>query len=366
MDAIDPKNTTLPPIAAGTILWVDDAEIARSKFGEAIDHTGGGIALPLEPSSREHAEGARGSGFVVYNDGQLWGSVAETNYVGVDVISSDAQKSHCYCINNRDAGTLIRAGAGLFRSLLNHDYGARIATCNLGGSGHRAVLDIFADALIGYYGGCDGPGSGQSVLVNCVFQHNLIRDVVFRAFGCQLIGCTVNVALASKQRPIFDVAGFPMLGGRVGVQLDGPEGEILGGSVELFDEIHSGNTPNGDPASCVFVSGDNCKIETKLVDGDKLEGSRGIVAALPIGDAKTHCIQGLRIDCGFRGFAGKADRLFDILPGVTINGLDAKFSGDLSGKPIGDWLPNQRQYSGRIELFDTKSGRPFTVWGTKD
>jgi hypothetical protein len=273
----------------------------------------------------------------------------------VKLPSSDTEIRGCRLYNNRDACLWIAAGAGNCQSLNNHCYGARIACYNEGGGPFRATNDTYADAYIGFFGDVKSSGSNQNVLTNCLFQHNTTRDVVFRASGCHLVGCVINVQRDVQTYNQFTRAlpGINYADKKVGAQIDGERCSIRGGTVELLDFKHPAHEYTGDASEAIWINGDLCTVETVLVDYDGVNGSIGIRV---LGACK-----GLKIDCMTYGFHQSNDRIIVFHPTLVSNAIDVtlRVSG-ITTKSIDDYVDIGSGWTGSFKVINTTTGATTT------
>ena len=315
----------LLPTAA--IPWTDPTDIAFSPFGDV-----------------------RGIGAIVPADGSLFDQRISHCYTGAKLDSSDGEISRCRLFNHRDACLWIAASAGNCQSLNNHCYGARIACYNEGGAQYRAVNDTYADAFVGHLGDWQGGGSNQSTLTNVLFQHNTVADCVFKATGCHLNNCIVNVQRDVKQWNTIDLPGIITRTGKIGVVL-GTRCSIRGGTVELCGYKHTSHEYSGKPATAIVVWGDDVVIDTYLVDDDGVDGSIGIEMQ---GDRRC-----LRADCIVTGFHEPAARIF-VAKG-KCNGIDLTFRLDHMAKPPAGYIDVRPDFTGSIRLIDTSTGKTVAL-----
>lgn len=350
-------------LTLAAIPWTDTAEIALSTFGVSVGEDGPDECETLTRVSRKRVENFRGLGITANNDGRISECISTDNYIGAKLTSSDARIIDSDLFNNRDVGLWVAASAANCVSTHNHFYGARIACYNEGGEQFRSSNDTFADALVGYLGDTVGGGSAQAVISNALFQHNLIRDVVFRTWACRLVDCVINVqkqATVHNQFSISPITWVSLNGGthkKVGVQFDGNENSISGSVVELNTYI-APNTASGVPAEAIWINGDSCKVvDTYIVDADGVNASIGIRILGTRSDVK--------IDATFRGFAdANAKCLIIDSPGNCV-GLDIKLripvgSGGSAKTTLAEYVTIGTTYKGRIELINTTTGAVTT------
>jgi hypothetical protein len=341
------------PLAA--IPWTSAEEIQLSPFGST--YTADGVALDGEFPTTQNliVQNFRGIGIAHrMPDGRIFDCVSRHNHVGAMLPSSDTEIRGCRLYNNRDACLWIAAGAGNCQSLNNHCYGARIACYNEGGGPFRATNDTYADAYIGFLGDIKSSGSNQSVLTNVLFQHNTSRDVVFRASGCHLVGCVINVQRDVEQYNQFaDVLPDIVYKSKVGVQIDGERCSIRDGSVELLDWAHNLHTKTGNPSEAIWINGDLCTVDTVLVDYDGVNGSIGI----RVSGAR----HGLKIDCMTYGFHESSDRIIVFQPTLSCKAIDVtlRVSG-ITTKLIDDYVDLGAGWTGSFKVINTTTGTTTT------
>ena len=246
----------------------------------------------------------------------------------------------------------ITAGASNAQSTQNHCYGARIACYNEGGSRYRAVQDTYADAYIGHLGDTKGEGSNQETLTNVMFQHNTVADCIFKAYGCHMVNCIVNAQRDVKKHDTLNIPNVINQTGKIGVEL-GPRCTLRGGTVSLLNWKHSSNEFSGLPAKAIVVRGDDCVIDTLLVDEDGIDGSVGIQLAGQRRD--------VRIDCMVVGFQQANERLLVVDDGAHTNSLDVTFRINGAVKPIDGYVKIGAGWTGSIRLIDTTNGRTIAL-----
>lgn len=325
------------PIA--TIPWTSPAEIALSAFGASL---GDGYTAkePLERTS-ENVTNYRGIGIKVANDGRIADSHSIHNYVGACLGASDSRIRDSDLVNNRDIGLWIARDAGNCQSLMTHCYGARIACYNAGGAWYRSQADTFADSLVGFLG--DG---GNATICNTLFQHNAVRDCVFRGGVQHLSDCLIYCQREVKEFPAFIVPGLPEFYAKVGVEL-GDECSLTGGLVELTDWKHPANEYSGRPAEAIWVNGDDVRIATLLKDNDGIDGSIGIRVK--------RAVRNLRIDCTVVGFHDKNARII-VFDDPHCKGMDITLRVNGYQKPIDDYIDVAAGWTGTLKLVNTASG----------
>jgi hypothetical protein len=216
----------------------------------------------------------------------------------------------------------------------------------------RAVNDTYADSFIGHLGHWKGGGSNQTMLTNCLFQHNTVRDCVFRGISCHLVNCIVNVQRDVNILDAIDLPGIGSYAGKVGVEL-GSRCSIRSGLVNLMNWKHPNNEYSGKPAEAIWVYGDDVVIDTMLVDDDAIDGS---VAIRTKGARRD-----LRVDCMVHGFQQPNERLLVVEDAAHTNGLDITFRINGAVKPIDGYVKIGAGWTGSIKVIDTASGKTMAL-----
>jgi hypothetical protein len=335
------------------IPWMSAEDINLSAFGVSIGRDGLVPTGDVPTIRNQIVQNYRGTGIVTTAaDGRIIDCISHHNYVGARIGSSDSEIRGCRLYNNRDACLWIASNAGNCQSNQNHCYGARIACYNEGGAMFRSVNDTYADAYIGHLGDVKGGGSNQTMLTNCLFQHNTVRDCVFKATGCHLLNCIVNVQRDVKKLNTIDIPGVGSYAGKVGVEL-GWRCSIRSGQIVLTNWKHPHNEYSGKPAEAIWIRGDDVVLDTMLVDDDGLDGSIGI--------RTKGARRGLRVDCFVNGFQQPNDRLLIIENAARTNGLDITFRINGAVKPIGGYIQTGPGWTGSIRLIDTSNGKIISL-----
>lgn len=352
-------DTSSDPISDGfktlaDIPWTDPADIARSPFGVSAEGVSGKLdnAVPGAdyPTARNQiAQNYWGAAFITKTgDGRIVNCIGRHSYVGVRLGSSDSSITDTYCIDNRDAGLWINANAGNCKSSNTHAYGARIA-CYCSGSAFRATQDTYADSFVGFLGDWQGSGANQTILTNVLFQHNTAADCVFKASGCHMVNCIVNVMRDEQKYNTFNLPGFWSSSRKFGVYL-GSRCSIEGGTVELLK--FSTHALSGNGAEAVWVAGDDCVIQTHFVDDDGIEGST--VARIKGGR------RNLKIEATLTGFSQHGDRILVFDENASVNGLDETIRVDGS-RPVTEYVDASADWHGTATVIDTKHNVTMTI-----
>jgi hypothetical protein len=358
--------------------WTSQTDIDRSNFGVASVADGlTSTTTPFEfPTVRfQRCENWFGTGIVTGSgNGRVTDCLSGNNFVGCKLSSSDSGAAGNFFFNNRDVGLWISGvgGSSNCQSMQNHCFGARVACYNEGSGAFRALNDTYADAFIGYYGGIVGGGSNQGVLTNVLTQHNLIRDIVFRASGCGMVNCVVNIQKAvsdwtdiniethngnSVHDIVRSIDGADEA--KVGVEL-GDRCYIRGGTVEFEDYYLVGvHTPSGDPCEGIWVTGGSSlvTIETNIIDNHAIDGA----VATRLKSSAFTPIKGVYIDCPTYGFHQNNSRLLAVDSGSHADGLDITYRLDYMAKPASGYVDIGSGWTGSIRLIDESTGEETSL-----
>jgi hypothetical protein len=217
---------------------------------------------------------------------------------------------------------------------------------------YRAVQDTYADAYIGHLGDSNGSGSNQETLTNILFQHNTVADCIFKAFGCHMVNCIVNVQRDVKKLNAINIPKIINRTGKIGVEL-GDRCTIRGGTVALLDWKHPASEYSGLPAKAIVVRGDDSIVDTLLVDDDGIDGSVGIQL---VGRRRD-----VQVDCVVVGFQQANELLLVVEDGANTNALDITFRINGMVKPIGGYIKIGAGWTGSIKLIDTTNGKTIAL-----
>jgi hypothetical protein len=275
-------------------------------------------------------------------------------FTGIKIIHPDCMVTDNSVYGQRDTGIWVATDAGNCHSAGNHYFGCNngdgegnkhVETTNSAGAAcridtagaFRGTGDIYADS---YYGVRCGGSICQ--FSNCYFQHNTHRDVLFTGAGNELHGCTINAMPRTEEYP-----------NTISVEFVGERSGMFGGTLEMTgDELHL-----SDPAPSVGfkISGDNCRVQTRLIDNDGFNGTIGIHIAA--------ALEGSDLDIRTWGFHQSNDRIVKVDTGVVPKGVRWVFRGegiDMVGTTETDgikkYIDIDADWTGSIEFVNTTTG----------
>jgi hypothetical protein len=275
-------------------------------------------------------------------------------FTGIKIDHVDCMVTDNWVHGQRDAGIWVAIGAGNCFSSGNHYFGCNngdgeggkhVETANSAGAACRVDTagafrgngDIYADSYYGVL--CGGSVCEFS---NCYLQHNTFRDVKFTGAGNELHGCVINAMPRTEEYP-----------NTVSVEFVSERCGMFGGTLEMTgDPLH---LMNPTPSVGIRISGDNCRVETRLIDDDDLNGTIGIHIAA--------AVEGSDLDIRTWGFHQSNERIVKVDIGVVPKGVRWVFRGegiDTVGTTETDgirkYIDIDANWTGSIEFVDTTTG----------
>jgi hypothetical protein len=301
-------------------------------------------------------KGFRGSAVVAGHVHLVRNNQIGFGFTGIKVASADVMVTDNIVYAMRDAGLWVAQDSGNCSSNGNHYFGCNNgdggspifehqptpqsigAACRIDGAGSfHGTSDIYADSYYGVY--C---GGWVAQFSNCFFQHNTHRDVLFLGAGCELHGCVINAMRRTTEYP-----------NTVSVEFANERCGMFGGSLEMTSEfLHL----TSHSASVGFkISGDNCRVQTRLIDNDGLDGTTGVHIAA--------AVKGSDLDIRTWGFHQTNERIVKVDSSVDPVGVRWVFRGegiDTVGSTETDgikkYIDIDTGWSGSIEFVNTTTG----------